>query len=79
MWGKNEMEQHFEKDLYSILGVAINATQEEIREAYLARVRILHPDRFDKQRQPMDWQIANQMLQELNHAYFILGDPQRSS
>ncbi len=77
MWGKNEMEQHFEKDLYSILGVAINATQEEIREAYLARVRILHPDRFDKQRQPMDWQIANQMLQELNHAYFILGDPQR--
>jgi hypothetical protein len=68
------MERTREKDLYSILGVSADATAEEMREAYFARTRVIHPDRFDPQRQPRDWKKANEMLRELNEAYSILGD-----
>jgi len=64
-----------EKDLYSILGVTPDATAEEMRDAYLARTRVIHPDRFDRQRQPQDWKKANEMLAELNEAYAILRNP----
>jgi hypothetical protein len=62
----------FEKDLYTILGVAPHATQEEIRAAYLSRARILHPDRFNYKQQPQEWKKANDMLSELNEAYALL-------
>jgi len=61
-----------EKDLYSILGVTPDATAEEIRDSYLARTRVIHPDRFDRQLQSQDWKKANEMLAELNEAYSIL-------
>ncbi|MGH9424778.1 MAG: J domain-containing protein [Terriglobia bacterium] len=64
--------EKFRKDPYSILGVEPTATQEELRGAYLARSRVIHPDRFDQQRQPQDWKKANEMLRELNEAYSIL-------
>lgn len=64
-----------EKDLYSILGVTPDATAEEMRDAYVARARIIHPDRFDRQRQPKDWNKANEMLAELNDAYSVLRNP----
>lgn len=63
-----------EKDLYSILGVASNATAEEIREAYISRTRVIHPDRFDQNRQPQEWKKANEMLAEINEAYSILNN-----
>ena len=66
------MKRPLEKDFYSIVGVAPDATAEEIRQAYLARTRIIHPDRFDRERQPQDWKKANEMLAELNEAYSIL-------
>ncbi len=63
------------KDLYAILGVSPNSTLESIREAYLARVRVLHPDRFNREHQPKEWRLANEMLTELNEAYAILRIP----
>lgn len=71
------MTQPPEKDLYAILGVSPEATPEEIREAYRARARVLHPDRFDRELQPKDWDKANEMLSELNHAYSILSNARR--
>jgi hypothetical protein len=43
------MKRPPDKDLYAILGIAPDATPEEIREAHLARMRVIHPDRFDRQ------------------------------
>lgn len=64
------------KDLYSVLGAEPTATQEELRDAYVARTRVIHPDRFDRERQAQDWKKANEMLAELNEAYSILRNPQ---
>lgn len=36
---------------------------------------MLHPDRFNSQSQRAEWELANEMLKELNHAYGLLKDP----
>jgi hypothetical protein len=63
------------RDPYTILGVAPDASPEQIRKAYLARSRVIHPDRFDKHQSPDDWLKANEMLAELNDAYAAVKDP----
>ena len=57
------------KSSYDVLGVTTGASSAEIRTAYLKRVKVLHPDRFDKSSQADEWQLANDMLRELNEAY----------
>ena len=51
-------------DYYSVIGVAANADEEEIRAAYRARARQLHPDMGGN---------ADQM-KLLNNAYEVLSD-----
>jgi len=60
------------KDYYSILGVDRGATPEKIREAYLSRIKLVHPDRFDQTSQPDAWAEANRMASDLNEAYSVL-------
>ena len=38
--------QEFEEDYYAILGIESDASQEDIRKAYLSLAKKLHPDRF---------------------------------
>lgn len=73
------MKHSPEKDPYSILGVSPDASPQEIRNAYLSRTRIIHPDRFDRASQPQDWTKANEMLAELNEAYSTLRNPSSRS
>jgi len=60
-----------DKDLYEILGVPRNATQDEIKKAYRRLVRKYHPDA-----NPGDSE-AEQRFKEINAAYEILSDPQK--
>jgi hypothetical protein len=62
------------KTLYDILDVPLGASAEQIRDAYLLRSKLLHPDRFDPAKQRAEWDLANSMLKELNHAYGVLRD-----
>ena len=62
------------KNLYDLLGVPSNATAEQIRQAYVLRSKMLHPDRFNQTRQSAEWELANEMLKELNYAYSVLRD-----
>lgn len=48
-----------------------------MRAAYIARTKVLHPDRFIRNTHPEEWLLANQLTAELNAAYGILGDPER--
>jgi hypothetical protein len=67
------------KTYYDILGVADNATSEEIRNAYIIRSKMFHPDRFDRSAEVNEWNLANEMLKELNQAYLVLRDPSARS
>lgn len=68
-----------EQNPYAILGVPPNATDKEIRKAYISRCKVLHPDRFDPKTQPKEWAQANEMHAELNRAYSTLRNVSRQS
>ena len=68
------------RDPRAVLGVDAGATAQEIHEAYVRTARRIHPDNFDKQRQPDLWTAANAALTELNEAYGLLsGAPRQTS
>ena len=57
------------KDYYATLGVAKNATEKEIKQAFRKLARKLHPDV-----NPGD-KSAESKFKEINEAYEVLGDP----
>jgi DnaJ-class molecular chaperone len=62
-----------EKDPYEVLGVAKDASQEDIRKAYRALAKKYHPDLNP------DDEEAKDRFQAVSSAYDILGDPEKRS
>jgi curved DNA-binding protein CbpA len=58
------------KDYYSILGVPASATDAVIKRQYRKLVLQYHPDKNNTPE-------AAQIIQEINEAYDVLGDPQK--
>jgi len=56
------------KDYYQILNISRNATQEEIRQAYIFLAKLYHPD---TSKEPN----AHEKMKEINEAYDVLSDP----
>ena len=59
---------------YDDLGLPASASDEEVREAYLNLVRLLHPD---TQRDPTLKRFAENQLKRVSRAYAVLSDPER--
>ena len=60
------------KDYYAILGVAKDATQDEIKSAYRKLAMKWHPDR-----NPDNLEEAKNKFAEINEAYETLGNPEK--
>ena len=60
------------KDLYEVLGVSRDASDDEIKKAFRRQARKLHPD---VNKSPN----AEEEFKELNEAYDVLSDPQKRS
>jgi curved DNA-binding protein CbpA len=58
---------------YDELGVAPNASAEEIRDAFRLFVRLLHPD---QQTDPQLKEIAENQMRKLNRIHAVLSDPE---
>ena len=59
------------RDYYEVLGVARNATDEEVKRAYRKLAVKFHPDK-----NPED-KTAEEKFKELGEAYEVLCDPQK--
>ncbi len=67
-----------EATYYQILGVSPSAKHEEIRAAYLAKARKLHPDNF--QNAPKREQSrSEELMRELNQAWSTLSNKEKRS
>ena len=56
-------------DPFSVLGVSPEASLSEIHKAYRRSVNVIHPDRFDREKDALAWEQANKMYLQLNLAY----------
>jgi len=63
-------------DYYSILGIAKNVTQDEIRQAYKRESLKTHPDRLVNI-SPEEKRKATEAFQAVADAYYVLSDPER--
>ena len=60
-----------EKDLYAVLGVPRNATQDQIKKAYRDLARKHHPDMNQGDKE------SEEKFKEIQHAYETLSDPEK--
>ena len=65
-----------EEDYYRILDVASDASTEQIREAYIYKVNILHPDRLAAMPERIR-RLAEEDLKKVNIAYSVLSNPDK--
>jgi DnaJ-class molecular chaperone len=61
-------------DLYGVLGLAPDASPEQITRAYRARLREHHPDTRERNEHDSD---PREQLQQVLNAYAVLRDPAR--
>lgn len=62
------------KDYYSILGLANNASSDDIKKAYRKLASKYHPDKFIE---GIESKTAEEKFKEIKEAYEILSDPQK--
>ena len=67
---RKELEESDVPDYYKILGVAQDASQNEIKNKYRKLAKVLHPDKTKDSK-------SEKKMAEINKAYEVLSDDQR--
>jgi len=66
-----------ERNYYEILRVNIDASQDEIKKARNRQLEFHHPDRFDGDKKPDLFRLAEEETKLINIAYDVLSDPEK--
>ena len=69
-----ESKRH--RDYFKILGLARDATNEEIKRRYRVLALEFHPDR-QRDKEPEEQEIALKRFQDVEAAYAVLSDPEK--
>jgi Flp pilus assembly protein TadD len=64
-------------DHFTLLGVAMDARPDDVRKAYFALARQLHPDRLSALGIADETREAQRLFAEVNTAFTVLSDPKR--
>jgi curved DNA-binding protein CbpA len=64
-------------DYYAVLEVRPDASQAEVRAAYLRLSKQFHPDRVGLAASILRWRKANAQMARINAAYEVLGDERK--
>lgn len=64
------------KNLYELLGISKNATEQEIKQAYRKMSLKYHPDRWASKSEN-EKKEAEDKFKEINYAYQVLSDPEK--
>lgn len=67
-----------EKDLYDVLGVSRNATQDEIKKAYRKLSLKYHPDKHVGDT-PEEQKKNEELFKDVAHAYDVLSNPEKKA
>ena len=70
---KYEKQRSSKKEYYVILGISINATQDEVKIAFRKLAKKWHPD-LHKSKDPT---FSEEMMKKINQAYEVLKDPKK--
>ena len=62
---------------YEVLIVSPDASQDEIKKARTRQLEFYHPDRFDRDRKPNLFQLAEEETKLINIAYEVLSDSEK--
>jgi len=60
------------KDFYRVLGVSCDANKKSVREAYLRKAKLHHPDVASRHKSASE---SQKVFQEIQEAYRVLSDP----
>jgi curved DNA-binding protein CbpA/predicted Zn-dependent protease with MMP-like domain len=72
--GEMDQNQPKEPDYYAALGVKVNASEREIKQAFRRLAKLWHPDHFTTAAPDLRAR-AERRMQSLNRAYTVLSDP----
>ena len=68
------------KDLYEILGVSKQSSQDEIKKAYRKLMSENHPDKLAGRGLPESMrELAEERTREISHAYDVIKDARRKA
>ncbi|XP_003961244.1 dnaJ homolog subfamily C member 7-like [Takifugu rubripes] len=71
-----ELKKSKRKDYYKVLGVAKNATEDEIKKAYRKRALMHHPDRHSSATAEVQKE-EEKKFKEVGEAFTVLSDPKK--
>ncbi|CAL6109909.1 Chaperone_protein DnaJ [Hexamita inflata] len=72
-------QEHVKNDHYAALNISKEASQTEIKQAYFAMAKYMHPDTLPKNLTDGEKEIVQREYEQVQEAYDVLSDPDKKN